>query len=393
MRDVNLGLALGVEPLLLDAHGRGIALVELAVEGTRMRLAGHGDVVGDERAAGVAPQVQRGARSQDAAHHGGAGDGCAACVVEVPQHVARIRVDLADAGLLAALRVQDDLVGHGGGRTLAVNVDDQRARAVGGHVVDADGVAVARDIGQRQLDVRAAGTLRVGDLLIVHIGEVEGRPAQARTRGQRIGERYGLRLHIVYVDERRGAGIQILPDGRRELDLRRRGLRVRVIDDVVPVFIHREQAERVGVAAEHDGLLGEAGRAETGVRALVVLDIGERRVAIEVIEAAVGAEVLIARHVLRQHVAVHMAAGGIQRVERDQVEAAGDAERVARAVVAVVAIVVPNARRERVAAIDGGEVDVAVVPVRARRQLACRRRQARLLSGIRGGQGHLRRRR
>ncbi len=245
------------------------------MERARMRFAVNGNVVSDERTARIALQVQRCPWGENAAYHGGTGNGCTAGIVEVPQHVARISIDLAHASLPSASGVQDDLIGHRSGCPRAIHVDDQSARPIRRNVVNANRIAIARDVGQRQIDVSATRPLRVSNPLVVHVREVTGGPL-ARGGSKGVRKRRYLILHIIQIDERSRAGVKILPNGFRPLDLRCRGLPVSIVDDVVAVLVHREQAEGIGVAAEHDRLIVVAIRGETRVRTLIVLDIGKR---------------------------------------------------------------------------------------------------------------------
>ncbi len=130
-----------------------------------------------------------------------------------------------------------------------------------------------------------------------------------------------------------------------------------------------KQAKRRAVAAKHDGLLRKAVRAETRMRALVVLDVAEGRMPIKVVKTDIGAEIDAVGELLGKHVAIDMAVRCAERVERHQVKAAGDAQGVASSIGAIVAVIVPYARREIVARVDRSEIHIAVVPIRTRRKL------------------------
>ena len=307
MADGGLGVTLRVEPRLVHGNGGGgrLAIIELAVEGAGVRLAGHVNVLADERAARVTLQIDGCAGRQDGADHARCGDGLS--VREVPQHVARIGVVLAKTGVLAAAGIKPHLIGDGRIRAAAIHVDNQRSRTIERQTLDIDGVTIARQLGKRQGQIRAALALRVRDGLAVLVLEIERCPGGfVRRKGAR--QLRGFSLHGAHVDERRSCSIQVLRHGARELHFGARRLRVGVVDYLVVVRGLRKQVERGSVAAEHDRLIGVRLFGETGAGALVVLDIAQRGMAVNLKELGLDAEVLQAIHMVRQDVAINVAA-------------------------------------------------------------------------------------
>ncbi len=325
------------------------------------------DVVADERAAGTARQVDSGARSQNAAHHAGRRNGLR--VREIPQHVPGIGVVFAGVSILIIASTQFHLCGDGHVSTVAVDVDHKRGAAVERQALDGDGVAILRKLGQRQIQVGAALALRVRDGLFVLVGEINLRAVGA-ARGELLRQLGDLRLHLIHVDERRAQRVEILRYRARERDLAAaRHLRVLELNGLMPVVLIGVQIERIGVVTEHDNLVGQRLLTEAVVLRLVVLDVAERGMPVNALELGLHAVILNVGHMVGQDVAVDMDFR-VQRIESHQVKATGNSERVARSVFTLVAVVVPLTRREPVGRIDGGEVHIAVVPVRAGRQLA-----------------------
>ncbi len=144
MRDINLGLALGVEPLLLNAHGRGIFFVgvDLAVEGAYVAFRRYRNLVADKRSAGRT-RTKRDGRI-------GSNNACGAFmsgdrqillrVVEVVQHIARIAVYIVGFANphLATVNADICLGDIHGVYPLAIDVDHDRLRAMRGQFLKVD---------------------------------------------------------------------------------------------------------------------------------------------------------------------------------------------------------------------------------------------------------------
>ncbi len=350
-------VALGILPDLVHAHRGGVVgRLQVAMERTDVALGGNRHVVADEGAAGAAGAERKGgAGRQNACRALMHRDGKVACrVVEVVQHVPRVAehlVDLADADVLA-VHAQVGLRDIDGAGALAIDVDNQRGIALDGEVVDVDALIAALQLGSRQRNVGAA-LVAVVDGDVAHLAVVDEllRCPDRFLGGQARLQRGKAGLQGVQVDEGRGGGVDVLHHGVRLLD-------AAAVQQQLAVVARR----KVHAAAEHDAAVFAL--VPTGEGAGVVLHVAQRVVAVDVHELLAGAVVHRRSEVLHQDVAVHIDRR-VQRIEGDDMEAVGDAERIV-----AVAILVVRGQVEAVGLRVLGVGDVAVLGSRNRRVAA-----------------------